>query len=90
MTQKPPSPKQLTYLKALAQRTGQTFQWPKTSVHASREIRRLKNTTPSTSLERAIERYGDPEAIEAAQDAAIVHDFEVLGCGSDCTWSQRS
>jgi hypothetical protein len=90
MPHKPPSPRQLDYLKALAQQTGQTFQWPKTSTQASREIKRLKNTRPSTPLERAIERSGDTQAIEGAQDAAIVHDFEVVGYGSNCTWSQRS
>ena len=31
MPDKPPSPKQLNYLKALAQRTGQTFTWPNTA-----------------------------------------------------------
>ncbi len=90
MSHKPPSPRQLNYLKALAQRTGQTFQWPKTSAQASREIRRLKNTRPSTPAERVIERYGETQAIEAAQDAAIVQAFEVVGYGSNCTWSQRS
>ncbi len=90
MPPKPPSPRQLNYLKALAQRTGQTFKWPKTSAEASREIKRLKNTTPSTPLERAIERFGDTQAIEAAQDAAVVQAFEVVGYGSNCTWSQRS
>jgi alpha-ketoglutarate-dependent taurine dioxygenase len=89
MSHKPPSPRQLDYLKALAQRTGQTFQWPKTSAQASREIRRLKNARPSTAVERAIERFGDTQAIEAAQDVAIVHDFEIEGYGT-ATWSQRS
>jgi ethanolamine ammonia-lyase large subunit len=90
MSHKPPSARQLNYLKALAVRTGQTFQWPQTSVHASREIRRLKSTRPSTELERAMERFGDIQAIEAAQDAVEVHGFEIVGYGSECTWSQRS
>ena len=90
MAPKPPSPRQLNYLKALAERTGQTFQWPQTSARASREIRRLKNTRPSTALERAIERFGDTQAIEVAEDAVKVQEFEVLGYGSNCTWRHGS
>lgn len=90
MSQKPPSPRQLSYLKALAERTGQTFRWPESSAEASSEIKRLKSTRPSTELERAIERFGDTQAIEAAQDAVEIHEFEVVGYGSTATWSQRS
>ena len=90
MSHQRPTRRQLNYLKALAQRTGQTFPWPDSSAAASREIKRLSNTRPSTELERAIERFGDPEAIEAAQDAAAIHAFEVAGYGSNATWSQRS
>jgi hypothetical protein len=90
MAHKPPTRRQLNYLKALAERTGQTFQWPHGAAAASREIQRLKSTRPSSRLERAIERYGDPQAIEAAQDAAQIHGFETIGYGSTCTWSQRS
>jgi hypothetical protein len=90
MSHKPPSARQLNYLKALAERTGQTFQWPSSSAAASREIQRLKMTRPSTELEREIERFGDTQAIEAEQDAVAVHGFEVVGYGSTSTWSQRS
>ncbi len=90
MAPKPPSPRQLNYLKALAARNGQTFGWPQTSAQASREIQRLKNTRPSSKVERTIERLGDTPAIEAAQDAAAIQRFEVVGYGSNCTWSQRS
>jgi hypothetical protein len=90
MSPKPPSARQLSYLKALAERTGQTFQWPESSAAASREIQQLKNTRPSTGVERAVERFGDTQAIEAAQDASEIHRFEILGYGSNCTWSQRS
>lgn len=87
MSHKPPTRRQINYLKALAERTGQTFQWPTSSAAASREIKRLKNTRPSTELERAIERFGDTQAIEAAQDAAAIQGFEVVGYGSNCRWS---
>ena len=90
MAHKLPSPRQLKYLKALAERTGQTFAWPTSSASASSEIRRLKNTGPSPELERAIGRLGDTQAIEAAQDAVEIQSVEILGHGSTCTWSQRS
>lgn len=90
MSHKPPSARQLSYLKALAERAGQTFRWPESCAAASREIRRLKNTQPSSELDRAIERFGDTPAIEVAQDSVEVHGFEVVGYGSSCTWSQRS
>lgn len=87
MAPKPPSQRQLSYLKALADRTGQTFSWPHTSGQASREIQRLRNSRSSTELERAIERFSDPQAIEAARDAVEIHGFEVVGYGSNCRWS---
>jgi hypothetical protein len=90
MSHTPPSPRQLSYLKALADRTGQTFRWPESCAAASSEIKRLKRTRPSTELERAIDRFGDTRSIEAAQDAVEVHGFEVVGYGSTATWSQRS
>ena len=90
MSHRPPTRRQLNHLKALAQRTGQTFPWPDSSAAASREIKRLKNTRPSTEPDRAIERFGDPQAIEPAKDAAAIHAFEVVGYGSTATWSQRS
>jgi hypothetical protein len=90
MSHHPPTQRQLHYLKALAQRSGQTFQWPTSSSEASREIRRLKQARPSTGLERAIERFGDTQAIESAQDAAAIQGFEIVGYGSTATWSQRS
>ena len=51
MTPKPPSARQLNYLKALAHRTGQTFTYPKTSRAASREIQRLKTVRPTSRIE---------------------------------------
>lgn len=35
MSHQPPSPRQLSYLKALSERTGRTFQWPESSAAAS-------------------------------------------------------
>jgi hypothetical protein len=50
----------------------------------------LKSTRPRSELERAIEQFGDTQAIEAAQDTAAVQGFEVVGYGSTASWSQRS
>ena len=90
MAHKPPTPRQISYLKALAERAGQTFGWPNSCAAASREIKRLKATGPSSRLERAIERFGDRQAIEATQNTAAIHGFEIVGHGSTATWSQRS
>ena len=51
-----PTARQLAYLKALAQRTGQSFTWPTTRAAASSEIRRLKAAAPTNQVEREIER----------------------------------
>ena len=93
MTPKPPSPRQLNYLKALANRAGQTFTYPKTSRGASREIQRLKGVRPSSRIELEIERL-DLAAEQAARaancDVPVNLDTEVAGHGSTATWSQRS
>jgi hypothetical protein len=92
MTRKPPSSKQLTYLKALANRTGQTFTYPKTSLQASGEIQRLKSIRPSSASELAMERF-DLAAENAARDAncdATIRSDEIAGWGSNAHWSQRS
>jgi hypothetical protein len=44
-----PTSRQLSYLRSLAHRTGQTFTYPQTSQQASAEINRLKNAKPSSS-----------------------------------------
>lgn len=51
-----PTPKQLTYLRTLADRAGQTFTYPRSAAHASREIARLQACRPSSPTERARER----------------------------------
>ena len=89
-TEKPATARQLAYLKALAQRTGQTFSYPRTAAHASREIARLKAARPSSRAERELERFGDPTVREAIEDAAAVRGFEIVGFGSSATWSRRS
>jgi len=91
MSSKPPTPKQLAYLRALAERTGQTFATPRTSREASAEIRRLKATPSESRLERRIERDEIADAIASrSQDGVRVTRSEVTGYGSSATWRQRS
>ena len=86
-----PTPKQLAYLRSLAEPMGQTFAYPRTRGQASREIRRLKNTQPSSRVERSIERKEIADAIaRGPEDAARVGPGEVTGFGSTATWKQRS
>jgi hypothetical protein len=63
MSSKPPTSKQLAYLRALAERTGQTFAMPRTRQDASAEIRTLKATPAESRLERRIERDEIADAI---------------------------
>ena len=92
MTPKPPSARQLNYLKALANRTGQTFTYPTTSSDASREIQRLKTVRPTSRVELELERT-DLAAEQAAREASCdvpIRRSEVEGYGSTATWSRRS
>jgi hypothetical protein len=89
-TPRRPTPRQLSYLKSLAERTGQTFTYPATSRDASREIARLKNARPSTRTERRVERKLIADQIAAGpDDAARVRDDEISGHGSSATWTQN-
>jgi hypothetical protein len=89
MTPKPPSARQLNYLKALANRTGQTFTYPRTSSDASREIQRLKAVRPTSRVELKLERLdlaAEQDAREANCDVPV-HLSEIEGYGSNCRWS---
>jgi hypothetical protein len=91
MSSKPPTAKQLAYLRTLAERTGRTFVTPRTSREASAEIRKLRSAQPESRLERRIERKEVADAIAAGPaDGAQVRRHEVEGFGSTATWSQRS
>jgi hypothetical protein len=68
-----PTVKQLAYLRALADRAGQTFTYPRTARQASAEIRRLQTQKRSTRVERAIERKqiaADPKTPPASTSTA--------------------
>ena len=89
-TTRKPTPRQLSYLRTLAERTGQTFTYPATSQDASREIARLKNTPSSSQTERRIERKLIADQIAAGpDDAPRVRADEISGHGSSATWTQN-
>ena len=91
MSSKPPTSKQLAYLRALAERTSQTFATPQTSRDASAEIRRLRAVPAESQLERRIEHDEIAEEIRTgAQDSVRVTRTEVSGYGSTATWKERS
>jgi len=85
-----PTSRQLSYLKSLASRTGQTFTYPQTSRQATAEINRLKHARPSTRTERYVERKLIADQIQAGpSDAARVRDHEISGHGSSATWTHN-
>ena len=83
-----PVTKQLAYLRALADRAGQTFAYPRTARQASAEIRRLRAQKPSGRVERVLERREIADAVaRGPEDAARVDfDRDVTGFGSTATW----
>lgn len=85
-----PTRKQLNYLRALAQRTGQTFAYPQTMQDASNEINRLKGVKPTPRADRRRElREMQDDLATGRGDAARVRDDELSGYGSTATWSSR-
>ena len=84
-----PTPKQLVYLRSLAEATGTTFTYPKSSAQASAEIRRIKARPRSSAGERTRERRDvQRELAERPQDAAAVRvGRDVRGYGSSARWA---
>jgi 1,6-anhydro-N-acetylmuramate kinase len=82
-----PSARQLAYLRALAQRTGQTFAYPQTGRQASLEIQRLEQTAPDTPTARAIEIKQTRAAVQQLADSSAIKPDEISGYGSNCWWS---
>jgi hypothetical protein len=86
-----PSRKQLAYLRALANHSGQTFRYPRTRRDASREIQRLKDAQPDSRAERELERREIADAIaRGPEDAAHVRTSELTEYGSTATWRDRA
>jgi hypothetical protein len=84
-----PTPRQLRYLRSLAERTGQTFTYPKTSGDASRAIDRLKAVRPQSHVELEIEREIADAVAVGEQDAARVREDEISGHGRSATWAHN-
>jgi hypothetical protein len=83
-----PTDKQLSYLRALALRTGQTFTPPKTKADASREINRLRGAEPASRQQRDEERREIGQDIARGEGAnAAVQAHETTGYGSSARWA---
>lgn len=80
-----PTARQLAYLRALADRAGQTFSYPRTRRQASAQISRLRAATPTSHDERRIERceLADAIAYGPADAARIDVDHELTGVRTD-------
>jgi hypothetical protein len=85
-----PTARQLAYLKALAQRAGQTFTYPRTVSEASAEIARLRATRPDSAAERNSETKQTRADVQQFGDDCTVRPHEIRGYGSSATWSQRT
>jgi hypothetical protein len=80
-----PTAKQLSYLRLLAIRTGQTFTPPATRGDASRAIQFLRTITPSEPGEQRSERRDIRDALSRGSGAtAVVRDHEISGYGPSC------
>lgn len=86
-----PTAKQLAYLRALAERTGQTFAYQRTSRQASIEIRRLRGQKRTPRADRIRERseVSDDLATKTG-DAARIRGSEITGYGADCQWLHQA
>lgn len=82
-TVKAPSAKQMSYLHDLAEQTGNTFAYPKTSAEASREIDRLKRLKSQTAALLPKPEGDDPRAMRATD----YRPEEITGYGSSARWS---
>ena len=85
----PPTPKQLAYLKALAQRTATSFAYPRSRSEASREIDRLRQLPVLTSA-----RDGDDGRVldsdrERGTYATAPAPGEIAGHGASACWRQK-
>jgi Domain of unknown function (DUF4326) len=85
-----PTPRQLRYLRVLAQRSGTTFTTPQSIGEASRMIETMqqRKRTPTGEVRR--ERRAVSQDIATRRgDAAQVRPSELMGQGSSATWRRR-
>jgi hypothetical protein len=84
----PPTRKQLAYLRSLANRSGTTFTYPRTSSQASAEIKRLQGLGQSSQADRTREqRAVQRDLAERPDDASQVRRDELRGYGSSARWA---
>lgn len=84
-TRRSPTPKQLRYLRVLAEQTGTTFTPPTSSADASREIDRLAALKRERGTHREM-----PDSTEQVVYATAPAPEEVSGWGSTATWRSSS
>jgi len=80
-TPRSPTPRQLRYLRVLAEQTGTTFTLPTSSVEASREIDRLAVLKRERGTHREL-----PDSTEQCVYATAPQPDETSGWGSTATW----
>lgn len=83
---RPPTSKQLRFLRNLAMQRGESFAFPTTAAQASAEIERLKARKRGSYTERRIEREQVSRDMATRGGAAAVHDSEIVGYGSSAHW----
>jgi hypothetical protein len=81
-----PTPRQLRYLRQLAEQTGTTFTAPATRRQASQEIERLKRRPRSATQERRDDRRAVSRGLAERQPASSVRADEIVGYGSQARW----
>ena len=83
-----PTPRQLRYLRLLAERSGTTFTMPRTVSEAKRLIDELKDRkgTPRADIARERRQVADDMATRRG-DGARVKPEELSGWGSSATWA---
>ncbi len=85
-----PTPRQLRYLRVLAERTGTTFANPSTRREASSEIRRLESLPSLSSGERRRERQTLERDRARMEPASAIQPDELSGYGSHASWAKRA
>jgi hypothetical protein len=83
---KPPTDKQLSYLRSLAISRGETFVVPTSRSEASSETGRLKGRRRSSHADRAAERFGARQVADRWTPATDVRPEEIEGYGSTARW----
>ena len=82
-----PTPRQLSYLRRLAELTGTTFTPPTTRRQASREIQRLSQRPRSSRKERRDDRNAVNRGLADDGPASSVRAEEITGFGSNARWA---